>query len=71
VRTPLNDAGELAERLRERIGSERFAVPQKVTISLGVAEYLQGENTDALFERADKALYQAKEAGRNRVRKAA
>lgn len=71
VRTALKDAGELAERLRERIGSERFAVPQKVTISLGVAECLQGENTDALFERADKALYQAKEAGRNRVRKAA
>ena len=71
ARTPLNDAGELAERLRERIGSERFAVPQRVTISLGVAEYLQSENADALFERADKALYQAKEAGRNRVRKAA
>ena len=38
-----------------------------ITISIGVAEYLDGETLDTLIERADQALYQAKQQGRNRV----
>ena len=37
-----------------------------VTLSLGVTTYHQGESADALVARADTALYQAKEAGRDR-----
>jgi diguanylate cyclase (GGDEF)-like protein len=40
-----------------------------ITISIGVAQYLQGETLDALIERADQALYHAKQQGRNRVRR--
>ncbi|MCW8891328.1 MAG: diguanylate cyclase [Sedimenticola sp.] len=40
-----------------------------VTISIGVSEYLPGEGLiDSAMVRADKALYQAKHAGRNQVR---
>lgn len=65
--TGLQVAADLAERLRGRIASERFPIPQRVTISLGVAQFVTGESPDALFERADAALYEAKATGRNRV----
>ncbi|MGB0126984.1 MAG: GGDEF domain-containing protein [Rhodocyclaceae bacterium] len=65
--TGLQVAADLAERLRGRIAAERFPIPQTVTISLGVAQFVQGESPDALFERTDAALYEAKATGRNRV----
>ena len=43
----------------------------KVTISIGVSQYRPNEQSQEVLERADKALYQAKEKGRNRVVKAA
>lgn len=38
-----------------------------ITCSCGVAEYIRGESSKAWFNRADSALYQAKESGRNRT----
>ncbi|WAI81863.1 MULTISPECIES: GGDEF domain-containing protein [Achromobacter] len=37
------------------------------TFSAGVAEWVPGENLQVFFERADRKLYRAKEAGRNRI----
>lgn len=42
-----------------------------VTISGGVAQYVPGEDLASLLGRADKALYQAKNDGRNLIRLAA
>ena len=65
------EAEALAERLRTRV-RELFAheaVP--VTISFGVAVYPHdGEDADALLLAADRALYAAKESGRNRTARA-
>ncbi len=71
-RTELNDAVHVAERLRKGIEDHEFPgqdEPLHVTISLGVVQYdpeIDNSKKD-LIERADKALYTAKNAGRNRV----
>lgn len=69
--TPLDGARVKAERVRARVASLRF--PQisddfRITVSIGVAEYHNGEDTDDTLLRSDRALYQAKDAGRNAVR---
>ncbi|TAA43746.1 GGDEF domain-containing protein [Corallincola spongiicola] len=38
-----------------------------VTVSIGLATFNKGENTETVFERADQALYAAKESGRNQL----
>jgi len=59
----------VAEKLRRQVGAHPFpGVPRPVTISCGVADYpTQGATRDELVAAADSALYQAKQAGRNRV----
>ena len=58
---------ELAERIRSGIEAEPFPEVGTVTVSLGVAEMVPEESLEHLEERADLALYRAKEGGRNRV----
>ncbi|MEM9529361.1 MAG: GGDEF domain-containing protein [Pseudomonadota bacterium] len=68
----LKQASKLAERLRVAISETPYggadgADTFYVTASLGLAEYTQGETRDALYKRADDALYEAKRLGRNRL----
>lgn len=64
----LTQSMELAERLRQNIMNYEFPQVQKVTCSFGVAEYLNSHDTlNTLTIRADSALYEAKQSGRNRV----
>jgi diguanylate cyclase (GGDEF)-like protein len=66
--TSAEDAVTIAERIRKQIGKLQLAAcPRQITISLGVATWRQGESADRLVARADGALYEAKNAGRNRV----
>jgi len=68
--TDLQGAVEVAERVRSNLektvvvhdGEEFF-----ITASIGVSQYRTGDLQDTLLNRADKAMYQAKEQGRNRV----
>jgi len=64
-------AQSVAERLKQKISRASIETergPVSLTISLGVAVLDEDcANLDALLERADQALYQAKDAGRNRV----
>ncbi len=64
--TDIRHALDYAERLRLSV---RFVTvqDQRVSISIGVAEYKQGEPPVDVIKRADDALYQAKQNGRNRV----
>jgi diguanylate cyclase (GGDEF)-like protein len=63
------DAAAKAEEIRKQIEKLKFkGVPKlSVTISAGVAGYIKGLDLHKLVKRADQALYEAKEDGRNRV----
>lgn len=59
-----------AERLRvyaHFLDFERILQQKKISLSIGVAQYRHGESINDLISRADSALYQAKQQGRNRV----
>jgi diguanylate cyclase (GGDEF)-like protein len=70
-RTDAAGAAIMAERLRAAVEGTPMRVPQgrsfKVTISLGAAEWCDGDNEDLIIGRADAALCRAKERGRNRI----
>lgn len=66
--TDLEGARQAAEAFRKLIANTRFHDEISVTASFGVAQSRPGEDAGALFQRADEALYKAKEDGRNRVR---
>lgn len=61
-------AAMLAERLREQVARATFPAAGQLTVSIGVAECRPGEAWEQWFERADEALYCAKNTGRNQVR---
>lgn len=73
----LEEAARTAERLRAAVASRKIIMRGaakdlgSVTMSFGIAQHFVGEPTAGLLERADKALYAAKEAGRNSVMRAA
>ena len=55
------------ERFRQRIEAHEFPVVGSITVSIGFTAVVSLDNPSNLVERADKALYYAKEHGRNRV----
>lgn len=69
---PMSHAHEVAERIRKAVESTEFKINSeqhvRVTISIGISSYPNSsDNPDKLIEYADKALYHAKQSGRNRV----
>jgi diguanylate cyclase (GGDEF)-like protein len=67
----LNEAGRIAEGVRVKVENAKFKGSNNdeldMTFSGGVAINKTGELQDALLKRADRAMYEAKEAGRNRI----
>lgn len=66
----LEQAERMAEQIRLSVAHQAFehgGTPFSVTLSLGVAEHLPNESEEAFLLRADRALYRAKDLGRNRV----
>jgi len=64
--TSLLGATKLAEKLRHLVESHTFPHRSRLTISLGVTEYKDGDTLVTFIKRADVALYRAKHSGRNR-----
>ena len=68
--THIDEAKIVGERLRKAVEETTVQLDDltiNVTISMGLAEFTQEETGEELFARADKALYEAKDGGRNRV----
>lgn len=70
----INTAYLIADRIRKLIEATAFYIDEQkeisITASFGVAMQLENESPESLIDRADKALYIAKETGRNKVIKA-
>jgi diguanylate cyclase len=68
--TTIDDGARLVDQLRDavsRVGFHFRSTPVSVTISGGITALRAGDSTADAFDRADKAMYEAKETGRNRV----
>ena len=62
-----DDAFDVFERLRATVAAVQFPRVGQVTVSVGISTLRAGDTPSAAFDRADKALYWAKQHGRNRV----
>src|SRR6185295_15603349 len=68
----IKQARQTAERIRQQIaGLSPPSLATAVTVSIGLAERTPSDDVATLVQRADAAMYDAKEAGRNRVAVAA
>jgi len=69
--TTLREAQRIAQQLAEQIRRHAIPIPDaepiRVTVSIGVSELGDHESAEEWFRRTDAQLYQAKQAGRNRV----
>jgi diguanylate cyclase (GGDEF)-like protein len=65
--TTKEDTLLLAEKIRQKIQDYKFGLDITCTMSFGVAKYETSDDEDSIFLRVDKALYIAKNTGRNRV----
>jgi diguanylate cyclase (GGDEF)-like protein len=68
--TSLHTARQISERIRQHVGSQPVhAASQQIeiTISQGIAMWVEGDDKQSLLKRADQAMYAAKNAGRDCV----
>jgi diguanylate cyclase len=71
--TRINEGLIVAEQIRGAVAGRRIVKRNtneqigSITLSVGAAQYRPGESLSAMVRRADKALYEAKHTGRNRV----
>jgi len=74
--TTIQNAVKVMDKIREEISSKRIQRKDtqqslgQITVSFGVADFVQSESAESLFQRADRALYMSKRDGRNRVTEA-
>lgn len=69
-KTDVEGGFNFAERLREKIEQSKFSFEGntiRVTVSIGVSSLKDHKNSDELIAEADRALYSAKESGRNKT----
>jgi diguanylate cyclase len=74
LNTKLDKANIVAEQIRENISKKGLKIKKteqslgNITVSVGVSEFREGDTAASGVERADSALYLAKDSGRNNVK---
>lgn len=63
----LDDAGRLAESIRQYINGSPSLSQYNVTVSIGVSGIIESDDEDSWFRRAEKALEESKKSGKSRV----
>ena len=66
--TTLHQAHIIAEKLRQNVEEHDFGIGKTISVSIGATIYQYHETAEELIGRADKALYDAKRAGKNCVK---
>lgn len=61
-----NQAFVLSEKIRTVVENHNFQYVGKISVSLGVTQFVQGDDLDSFYKRADIGLYKAKNEGRNK-----
>jgi diguanylate cyclase (GGDEF)-like protein len=70
LNTDIENSVRIAEQIRQKVESTNFALKSGtflITITIGAAQYKEGESIDVMLERADKNLYRGKSFGKNQV----
>jgi diguanylate cyclase len=65
--TNLMRARKVSDRLRRKVAEDKFMKRYAITFSGGISQYHDNDTLARMKVRADKALYRAKQAGRNRI----
>ena len=65
--TNAQKATKVVQRLKNKIQSDKFLSKYKLTVSGGLTEYQEKDTPKKMQERSDKALYEAKESGRDKI----
>ncbi len=61
----LDKAQHIAEKLRKELNRYEFPEVGHISVSIGITEYIAGDTFSNVLSRADSAMYQAKQSGRN------
>lgn len=67
VNKDLAYAKKTAQKIQKAIQLFKFGLQNKITVSMGISEYIKGQSIDQSVDNADKALLIAKAKGRNRI----
>jgi diguanylate cyclase (GGDEF)-like protein/PAS domain S-box-containing protein len=65
--TNLEGMENIAEKIRKEIEEHQFGDMQSITASIGITQYFKNDTFHSLLTRADEALYEAKQSGRNKI----
>ena len=63
----IKEAAKIADGIRKKISEVKFEKAEKLTCSIGLTELKNGDDSKTVFDRVDKAMYEAKNNGRNCV----
>ncbi|HZJ99189.1 MAG TPA: GGDEF domain-containing protein, partial [Tissierellaceae bacterium] len=65
--TDIQQAKEIAERMRKYIRDNLYEMEENITCSFGLASYEKNDTTQSLLRKADDLLFKAKTKGKDRV----